>query len=1585
MNRLKKISLYGIGGIIALLLLLFLLLQIPAVQTYLGQQATSYLSKTTGTSISIDQLGITFFNRIEVEGLYIEDQQQDTLVHAGKLKAGIDLLGLLGNKVDIHKIDLQSATVKLQRREGDTSFNYQFLIDAFASDDQVETDTSSSMNISIGDINLDNIHFLYNDVPGGQSIDVALAKGVLKPIATDIGKSRYHVAGLTLNGADIRYDAYQPDSTLLATMAPEQPEEDTTSFKMDVLAHTITIDNSSFHYNDHTQPHLQRGMDYSHMNFDNLAAQLDDVAYQGGTNISGSISELAVQEQNSGLAVDQLNAGVDMEDNSVALQEVLLSTPQSTIRNNSSVRFTSWSDFGSAMDKVALDTRFRDSKVALTDVAQFVPSIYQTELFKQSPGYAIELNGAVTGTLNDLNIDDLRVNGQKGTSLALNGSIKGLQNTDSMQIDAELSQLRTTSANLQTLLADFPLPQEIQRIDSFDLSGTYNGSLTRFASAFQLKTSAGQLNGDVTMELPDTNSTGSYQGEIQADKFEGGHVLGIADLGKLSFDVTANGSGFTLNRADVQLEGVVHEFNYMNYAYDSIAIDGALDQQVFTGSLNSGDQHANVSYKGTFDLSDTIPNADFDLAVNRIDFHKLNLSQDKMSLSTNVRADFDGTTLQDLTGNISIEKTEVELNDATYDLDTLAISSTRTGNQKTIALHSDFFRASLKGRYEIAGIGSSLMNFYNSFLNRTAYHDTLRGQHNLQFQAQITKSDVRFLQLLDPNLQHIGKLDVKGSYNSQRNELDLKGKLPQVVYNDMRMNTIHLDAHTVNEQLHYAIGVKQAQISELLVVPSVNVHGTLGKDSLSVSTRIVEPADSSAYRLAIDGEMLRQPGQLRFHLRESLILNNKAWQVAPNNTILIADTGNVIDLSLHSENANVSVNTLQAGQGAKPIQVSTQNLRLNLFSSLVNLKEYDFDGLLNGNVVMHSTDEGSYVTSDLTIENVSVNRDTFGTITAGISEDNRQKGKLGINAAMKGPNGSLSASGHYNYIDQSTDLQVALNELNVATLSPYMQGTASNVEGAITGSATIAGKATDPTIDGSLNLNEVEATVDYLGTHYVLEDETITFNKQQISFPDFHIRGKNDNAAVLTGTIDHNGFSNINFNLDITMDRFPYANASPQANEYFYGKGRVSGNASIKGTAEHPKLNLQLQTEPITDLKFPISYQTEVVQEDFYRFISQEDEDSVNITNTYKLQKGGLSIDAKINVKKDARFTLIMDPTGEDNITVRGKGNVTFNMAPDGSYKAVGNYNIVDGSYLFTFQDVVKKKFDVREGSVLQFAGDPMDARFDLTAAYSTKTTTYPLMSDYGGDFSNSEMKRVAQQKVQVNVLLHMKGTLEDPKITFEITIPEIEKGGTMGNAIVSRLRQINNNETLLNKQVFALILFDRFISDQNALAGGGGGSPTSAIYEKANQTVSQFFSRQLNKVTGKYLEGFEMDVALESRAKGGEDIDYLQDTDVKLQASQQLFDDRVTVKVGSDIGMSNSQQKSEDQITGDFIVEYRVNKKGNLKIKAFRVSNYDMLEDENSYKNGFSLKFDKSFDQVGNLFKKKQAKQDTTEVVEEE
>jgi len=1584
MNRLKKISLYGIGGIICLLLLLFLLLQIPAVQTYLGQRATSYLSETTSTRMSIDRLGITFFNRIEVEGLYIEDQQQDTLVHAGKLKAGIDLLGLMRNEVDIHHIDLQSATVKLQRRKGDTSLNYQFLIDAFASEEQAEPDTSSSMAISVGDINLNNIHFLYNDVTGGQSIDVTLAKGVLKPIATDIAKNRYHVAGLTLNGADIRYDAYQPDSSLLATMAPGPPQDDTSAMKMDVMAHMITIDNSSFHYNDHTQPQLERGMDYNHMNFGDLAAQLKEASYRGGTTISGSISELAVQEQNSGLALNQLSATVDMDDNSVAVQDAVLSTPRSTIRNNSSVQFSSWSDFASAMDKVTLNTRFRDSKVALADVAQFVPSIYQTELFKKSPAYSIKLNGSVTGTLNDLAIEELSVNGQKGTSLALNGSVMGLQNTDSMQIDAELKELRTTSGNLQTLLADFPLPQEIQRIDSFNLSGTYNGSLTKFASAFQLETSAGQLNGDLKMELPDDTSNGSYQGKIQAEKFESGRLLGIADLGKLSFDLTANGSGFTFSTADVQLDGVIHEFNYMNYAYDSIAIDGVLAEQVFRGALNSGDQHANVNYKGTFDLSDTMPNGDFHVAVNQIDFHKLNLSEDKISLSTNVRADFAGTSLQDLTGNILLEETAVERNDTTYRLDTLALHSSQTGNKKEITLQSDFFHASLKGRYEIAGIGSSLMNFYNSFLNSAAYHDTLRGRHNLRFQAQVTDRDVRFLRLVDRNLRHLGKLEVKGSYNSQSNQLDLNGNLPKVIYNDIRMNNIHLDAHILNEQLHFDVGVKQAKLSEQLVVPAVNVHGTLSNDSLSVSTTIIEPGDSAVYRLALDGEMLPQPGQLRAHLHESLILNNKQWQVSPGNTILIADTGNVVDVSLQSGNAKISVNTLQHNQRPKPIQVNTQNLRLNLFSSLVNLKEYEFDGLLNGNVVMHSTDEGSYVTSDLTIDNFSVNRDTFGTITARIRNDKREKARLAIEAGMEGPNGSLAVNGSYNYIDQVTDLQVSLNEFNVATLSPYLQGKASKLDGAITGSATITGKATNPTIDGSLNLNQVEATVDYLGTHYVLEDETINFNKQQVLLPDFQIKGKNENTAVLTGTIDHNGFSNIDFNLDITLDRFPYANASPQANEYFYGKGRASGKASIRGSAEHPRVNLQLQTEPVTDLKFPISYQTEVVQEDFYRFINQADKDSVKITNDYKLKKGGLSIDARINVKKDARFTLIMDPEGEDNINVRGNGNVNFNMAPDGSYKAVGSYNIIDGSYLFTFKDLVKKKFDVREESVLQFAGDPMDARFDLTAIYSTKTTTYPLMSNHGGDFSNSEMKSVAQQKVKVNVLLHMKGTLEDPEITFEITVPEIEKGGAMGNTIVSRLRQINNNETMLNKQVFALILFDRFISDQYALAGEGGNSPTSEIYERANQTVSQFFSRQLNKVTGKYLEGFEMDVALQSRAKAGEDIDYLQDTDVKVQASQKLFNDRLTVKVGSDIGMSNQQQQSEDQITGDFIVEYRLNKKGNIKVKAFRVSDQDLFEDDSNYKNGFSLKFEKNFDKMGNLLKKKKPKQDTSKVQEE-
>ena len=98
MAKIFKIIGRTTGIILEWLLIAFFLLafviRTSTFQTYLASIATSILSNELNTRIQIDKVDILFFDRAELNQLYVEDQQKDTLALIKSLVVTINLLDL---------------------------------------------------------------------------------------------------------------------------------------------------------------------------------------------------------------------------------------------------------------------------------------------------------------------------------------------------------------------------------------------------------------------------------------------------------------------------------------------------------------------------------------------------------------------------------------------------------------------------------------------------------------------------------------------------------------------------------------------------------------------------------------------------------------------------------------------------------------------------------------------------------------------------------------------------------------------------------------------------------------------------------------------------------------------------------------------------------------------------------------------------------------------------------------------------------------------------------------------------------------------------------------------------------------------------------------------------------------------------------------------------------------------------------------------------------------------------------------------------------------------------------------------------
>jgi len=141
-------------------------------QTFAAQQVASYLSNQLGTEITIDKVDIAFVDLIDLEGIYVEDKVNDTLLYAQKIRVDIGTYDLSQSMIGIETVELNNATVNIVKYQGDSTLNFQHFVDYFAS--AKKDTTSSNFTVDLKKLSLNGIEFKYqdqNEVPAKQGLD----------------------------------------------------------------------------------------------------------------------------------------------------------------------------------------------------------------------------------------------------------------------------------------------------------------------------------------------------------------------------------------------------------------------------------------------------------------------------------------------------------------------------------------------------------------------------------------------------------------------------------------------------------------------------------------------------------------------------------------------------------------------------------------------------------------------------------------------------------------------------------------------------------------------------------------------------------------------------------------------------------------------------------------------------------------------------------------------------------------------------------------------------------------------------------------------------------------------------------------------------------------------------------------------------------------------------------------------------------------------------------------------------------------------------------------------------------------------
>jgi hypothetical protein len=366
-----------------------------------------------------------------------------------------------------------------------------------------------------------------------------------------------------------------------------------------------------------------------------------------------------------------------------------------------------------------------------------------------------------------------------------------------------------------------------------------------------------------------------------------------------------------------------------------------------------------------------------------------------------------------------------------------------------------------------------------------------------------------------------------------------------------------------------------------------------------------------------------------------------------------------------------------------------------------------------------------------------------------------------------------------------------------------------------------------------------------------------------------------------------------------------------------------------------------------------------VSREGVVKFVDKDHPDSMavktffdSLSNQSNVQ--GIDVTANIETDTAAKFTVVIDERNGDALTLQGRASLAGGIDKSGKVSLTGNYELTNGSYQVSLS-VLKRKFTIQRGSTITWTGDPKSALVDLTAIYIANTAPIDLVESQLAGRSTSDITRF-KQKLPFQVNLRMQGELLKPIIRFDITLPQAQL--SQWPDVDTKLQQVRADENELNKQVFALLLLNRFVQENPLASSGGGGGAQDMV----RQSASRILTDQLNQLAGSLIKGVDINFDLNSQQ------DYStgtaqERTDLNVTVSKKLLNDRLQVNVGSNFeveGKTNQNQQASN-IAGDVSVDYSLSKDGRYKLRAYRKNEYEEVVEGQVVETGvsFILTFD--------------------------
>ena len=1305
-----------------------------------------------------------------------------------------------------------------------------------------------------------------------------------------------------------------------------------TSFTVDVRSVLLRNVHYRMDLPEHGHPLPEQGVQIPHMEFFDINARFRNV-HVVNDDVSVKVLKLSTRER-SGFVVDNIAGDVHVGPQDLTVLGFEGVTPMSRIVADVRMTYPHWMKH--YLHTVEHDIHLsEETTVAMSDVAYWAPVLWGIEV-------QLQAGGEVHGRIDSLLADDLWIGYGDASSVAVSGCVAGLPHPDSTVLDIEHAGVKLAEDDLLRLRTEWPqynqtsLAQWLQRLGYLDLKASGRGRLDGTAAVnLYLASGIGKLRADVGVK-----ATGRGRRVTVEANSDG---IGLALLGSdwlthsgLSLSAEALLPKRVHSVSDIQGEARIELINSViqGNRLSPVEVQCHLANGLVSAEATAADPLLRFIAHGHANLAAVQRNYRAEVSVDHLDAAAFGLLPEKFAdVGMRLVANATGNTADSLSGSVVAHDTRMgplHLNEVRLDVDA-------DGRQKTLRLNSDPVNASVYGKFDYADLPIMMRHTMASVLpaelGLAQPADSIAlasiGGNTLNFNIR-WNDDGRFLASLNNKLRLAKGTHLSGSYNNAE-LIKMAMRSDSLRIGALMLENIGLSSHPAGDS--YVVELEAQEVG-------IGTRPFLERAELTLNSN---PARAIA-GLTWGQSGSHTQGDLMLSLRDGHVsvvrpgftVSGVPWEMQADSLMLSVDGGLRVDghgIALRSAEQAVTAHLRLTGQANDCVELAFERFSLEEIAGLL-LQETPLtvSGDIDGRFSMYGLNETPYFNANLTVDSCVVNRQPLGDVQLR-SNWNAELNMLSLDLAGD----QIDATGwiELGKNDPEMNFNVDFDRFELGLAAPLLSTFASRFDGRLHGSFDVSGTVAQPSVVGEAFVEQGAMKIDLTGVTYYFND-TITFNNKRISLDGFQLRDSRDNIATIDGEIRYDHLEDIRLDLQLQTDNLLVLDRAQGRD--FHGVLLASATGTVRGPVDNLSVYVNARSNAGSRLTVPVSDQRQVKAHNYITFVSDKDETVSAATAQRKEQSIDLEVD--LSLTPDLQLNLPMDFS---EVTVKvgasGQGDLHLSMAGTQEPQVMGSYEFTSGTMKLGMLSLIEKTFAIESGSSIGFQGNLPDARFDLKAVYSQRVNLSTLtgtLSDVGG----------SQKYLQVEDVIAIAGTLQEPTIGFDIRLPNAD--ASVEEEVFAYIDRSSERDML--NQSLSLLLLGHFYNSNNTMPNGN--IATSGSISALSSLLS--------------------------------DMVQVVDINVDYKAANEVTRDQLDVNISKDWGRwylestlgyggesRELQAGYENGAVIDALVGYRINPLVHL-FAYNRTNTNDYTRMDLPYKQGVGLKLTKDFDRWSELFRRK-------------